>query len=52
MVIMLSFYLSKEGVSRVYLIIVKLGNRNHENGVKVELLIWYKGLGMNNHLAF
>ena len=49
MVIMLSFHLSKEGVSRVYF--VKLGNKNCEN-IKGELLIWYKGLGMDNQFAF
>ena len=49
MVITLSFYLSKE-VSRVYF--VKLGNKNLENDDKFKLLIWYKGLGMDNHLAF
>ena len=47
MVITFSFYLSKEGVSRVYL--VKLGNKNLENDDKVKLLIWYKDLGMDNY---
>ena len=50
MVIMLSFHLSKESVSRVYF--GKLGNKNLENVVQMKLSIWYKGLGMENQLTF
>ena len=50
MVMMLSFHLSKEGVSRVQF--DKLGNKNLENDVKFKLLIWYKGLGKDNHVAY
>ena len=50
MVKMLSFYLSKEVFSRVYF--VKLGNKNLENDDKFKLLIWYKSLGIDNHLVF
>ena len=50
MVITLRFHLSNKGVSRLY--IVKLDNKNLENDVKVKLLIWYKGLGIENQLAF
>ena len=49
MVIMLSFHLSKEGVSRIYF--GKLCNKNLENDVKIKLLIRYKGLGKDIHLA-
>ena len=45
MVITLSFHLSKEGVSRVYF--GKLRNKNFKNVVKIKMLIWYKGLGMD-----
>ena len=50
MVIMLSFNLSKEGVSIVQF--DKLGNKNLENDVRVKLLIWYKSLSKDNHLAY
>ena len=50
MVITLSFHLSKKGVSRVYF--DKLGNKNFKNVVKIKLLIWYEGLGMDNQLTF
>ena len=49
MVITLSFHLSKEGVSRI--IFGKLGNKNLEIVVKIKLLMWYKGLGKDIHLA-
>ena len=50
MVITLSFYLSEEGVSKVYF--GELGNKNFKNVVKIKWLMWYEGLSMDNQLTF
>ena len=47
---MVSFYLSKVDVSRVY--VGKLGNKNFNNVVKIKLLTWNEDLGMDNQLTF